>query len=99
MDYNVITSPKAEVDIEQAVEWYVDISIELAQQFIIELKAAKNYIVKNPKKIQIRYNKTRIAFLKRFPYGIHYVFHKKTIVIVAVFNTAENPNKWKKRSR
>ena len=66
MDYNVITSPKAEVDIEQAVEWYVDISIELAQQFIIELKAAKNYIVKNPKKIQIRYNKTRIAFLKRF---------------------------------
>lgn len=99
MDYNVITSPKAEVDIEQAVEWYVDISIELAQQFIIELKAAKNYIVKNPKKIQIRYNKTRIAFLKRFPYGIHYVFHKKTIVIVAVFNTAENPIKWKKRSR
>lgn len=98
MDYNVITSPKAEVDIEQAVEWYVDISIELAQQFIIELKAAKNYIVKNPKKIQIRYNKTRIAFLKRFPYGIHYVFHKKTIVIVAVFNTAENPNKWKKRA-
>lgn len=98
MDYNVITSPKAEVDIEQAVEWYVDISIELAQQFIMELKAAKNYIVKNPKKIQIRYNKTRIAFLKRFPYGIHYVFHKKTIVIVAVFNTAENPNKWKKRA-
>lgn len=99
MAYNLITSPEAEFDIERAVKWYVNINIELAQQFIIELKAAKIYIVNNPKKIQIRYNKTRIAFLKRFSYGIHYVFHKKTIVIVAVFNTAENPIKWKKRSR
>lgn len=99
MAYNLITSPEAEIDIERAVEWYVNISIELAQQFIIELKAAKNYIVNNPKKIQIRYKNTRVAFLKRFPYGIHYVFHKRTIVIVAVFNTAENPKKWNKRSR
>jgi len=97
MAYNIITSPKAEVDIEQAVEWYVDINIKLAQQFVAELKAAKNYITKNPKKIQILYNKTRIAFLKKFPYGIHYVLNEKTIIIVAVFNTSENPRKWKKR--
>lgn len=46
MAYNILTSPKAEVDIEQAVEWYVDINIELAQQFVAELKAVKNYQIK-----------------------------------------------------
>ncbi len=97
MAYNLITSPKAEVDIDQAVEWYVNISIKIAQRFILELKAAKCYILKNPKKIQIRYNKTHVAFLKNFPYGIHFVLNEKTIIIVAVFNTAENPDKWKKR--
>lgn len=99
MAYNLITSPEAEIDIERAVEWYVNISIELAQQFIIELKAAKNYIVNNPKKIQIRYKNTRVAFLKHFPYGIHFSLNEQTIIIVAVFNTAENPKKWKKRNR
>ncbi|MBW6484061.1 MAG: hypothetical protein K0B10_13495 [Vicingaceae bacterium] len=52
MAYNLIISPEAEIDIERAVEWYVNINIELAQQFIIELKAAKNYIVNNPNKIR-----------------------------------------------
>ncbi len=50
MVYNLITSKKAEDDIDQAVGWYVNISIELAQRFILELKAVKTYIVKNPKK-------------------------------------------------
>ena len=97
MAYNLITSPEAEIDIEQAVDWYVNISITVAQQFVAELKAVKTYIVKNPKKIQFRYNNIRVAFLKHFPYGIHYLLSEQTIIIVAVFNTAENPDKWEKR--
>lgn len=48
MAYNLITSPEAEIDIERAVDWYVNINTTVAQQFIAELKAVKTYIVKNP---------------------------------------------------
>ena len=41
MAYKLITSPETENDIVKAIEYYLDIRKELAQQFLIELKAAK----------------------------------------------------------
>ena len=41
--------------------------------------------------------KKRVAYLKKFPYGIHYISEENTITIVALFHTAENPQKWNKR--
>lgn len=97
MAYKLITSPQTENDIEQAVEYYLDIRTELAKQFLTELKAVKKYIHKNPEKIQIRYKNVRVAFLKKFPYGIHFTFSQNTITIIAVFATADNPDKWNAR--
>lgn len=97
MAYNLITSLATEKDIDNAVEWYVDIRTDIARQFLAELKAVKKYISKNPEKIQIRYNNVRVAFLKNFPYGVHYTFDNSSIIIVAVFNTADDPEKWEER--
>jgi len=97
MAYNIISSPETEDDIDKAVEYYVTIDKTLAKQFLAELKAVKIYIANNPEKIQIRYKKIRVAFLKKFPYGIHFVVKKKQIFIVAVFNTYDNPAKWNDR--
>lgn len=97
MAYKLITSPETENDIVKAIEYYLDIRKELAQQFLIELKAAKEYIHKNPEKIQVRYKNIRIAFLKQFPYCIHFTISDKTITIVAVFHTSQNPNIWEER--
>jgi hypothetical protein len=57
MAYKLITTPETENDIENAVEYYLDISTHLAKQFLTELKAVKKYIHKNPEKIQTRYKK------------------------------------------
>lgn len=97
MAYKLITAPETEYDIENAVEYYLDIRKNLAKQFIAELKAVKDYIHKNPEKIQIRYKKVRVAFLKKFPNGVHFTFSKNIITIIAVFATSENPNKWLER--
>jgi hypothetical protein len=97
MTYNLITTLETEKDIDKAVEWYIDVRKFIAQQFIAELRAVKNYIHKNPEKIAIRYDSVRVAFFKKFPYGLHYTFNNNTITIVVLFHTAESPQKWNKR--
>jgi len=54
-------------------------------------------VQKNPLKIQIRYNQTRVASLKKFPYGVHFNIIENEIIIFAVFNTSQSPKKWSKR--
>lgn len=94
MAYKLITTPETENDIEQAVEYYSQIRKGLAKQFLTELKAVKKYIVKHPEKMQVRYKKRRIALLKKFPYGVHFVMKDDSITLIGVFSTHDNPDKW-----
>lgn len=94
MAYKVITSSKSELDVSRAIEYYKEINIEIAKAFLKDLKATKKYLVKHPKKIQIRYADIRIAFLDTFPYGIHFRLQDKTITIISIFGTAEDSQKW-----
>jgi len=34
------------------------------------------------------------AFLKKFPYGVHFNIIENEIIIVAVFHTSQSPKKW-----
>jgi hypothetical protein len=94
MAYKVIASSKSELDTAKAIEYYKEIRIELAREFLKDLRATKNYLVKHPKKIQVRYANIRVAFLETFPYGIHFRLQDKTITIISILGTAENPKKW-----
>jgi len=96
MAYKIKTTFGAESDIEKAIIYYKDIKIQLAKDFLNELKATRKYIQKHPKKIQIRYAEIRVAFLKRFPFGIHYKLEDKTVIIVSVFHTSQNDMKWRR---
>jgi len=97
MAYKIISSPLTENDIDNAVKWYVDIDTKIAKQFLAELKAVKKYISEYPETIQVRYKNIRVAYLKKFPFGVHYKFENKIITIVAVFNTSVDPKNWEKR--
>ena len=94
MAYKLITSSKAEQDVEKAILYYKDIKIDLARDFLTELKATRKYIQKHPKKIQVRYANVRVAFLKRFPFGVHFRLEDKTISIAAILHTSGDPEKW-----
>lgn len=94
MAYKIVTSSKSELDISKAIKYYKSIRVELAKAFLKELRDSKNYLEKHPKKIQIRYANIRIAYLDTFPYGIHFRLKEKTITIISVLGTAENPKKW-----
>lgn len=96
MAYKLNVSTKAELDLDKAIEYYKTIEIQLAKEFLIELKATRNYIQKHPKKIQVRYANIRVAFLKRFPFGVHFRFEDKTISILSILHTSGDPENWEK---
>ncbi len=96
MAYKLVTSSKVHSDVEKGIEWYKEIQIDLARRFFKEVHSTKKSISKNPKKFQVRYNGVRIAFLDKFPYGIHYKFENDTIFLLAVFHFKENPDSWVK---
>ena len=92
--YKIIISSDFEIDFTKSVEYYSLINSDLARKFIREIKSTYKYLVKHPEKIQIRYDTIRIAFLKNFPYGIHFSFDENEIFIYALFHMKQNSDSW-----
>lgn len=97
MTYKISTTSQTEKDVETILLWYLDKSKATAKRFFLELEATKAYLLENPNRVQIRYSNVRVAFLNKFPYGIHFIVEDKSIKIIGVFGTAENPEKWEQR--
>ena len=97
MKYTVEISLAAENDIRKVFLWYESKKDGLGVEFEMEIEEAVYNIRDSPLKTQVRYNKIRVFFLKRFPYGIHFRVSEDIILIVGVFSTREDPNKWKLR--
>ncbi len=97
MSYNITIADAAENDARDAFLWYEEQKEDLGSSFEKQFSKAVDSIQDNPLKIQIRYNNTRVFFLKKFPYGIHFNVNDKNILIVAVFHTSQNPTNWNKR--
>jgi len=97
MDYVLSITEAAELDIKDAFIWYQEQNAHLSITFEKHLSKTIQNLPKNPLKIQIRYNKTRVVFLKKFPYGVHFNIQGNQIIIIAVFHTSQSPRKWESR--
>ncbi|MFA5575095.1 MAG: type II toxin-antitoxin system RelE/ParE family toxin [Brumimicrobium sp.] len=97
MEYSVSISEAAEFDIRDAFHWYEDQKDNLGLIFEKHISKTVQNIQKNPLKIQVRYNQTRVVFLNNFPYGVHFNVIENEIIIIAVFHTSQSPQKWSKR--
>lgn len=95
--YSLLISDEAGADILDAFLWYESARAGLGSDFELSLDAEINRILKNPIQYQIQYKKIRVAYMERFPYGIHFLTDKKTIKVLAVFHTARDPENWEER--
>lgn len=87
MQYFIVLSDEAKLDIKETLEYYSDISISLENKFEIELTKSIELLFKNPLHYQVRYRNVRIAFTDVFPYGIHYIVEKEFIYILKILHT------------
>jgi plasmid stabilization system protein ParE len=96
MDFNLVISPLAELDIAEAYAHYADISFEVLSNFDKEIEVVYQILEKNPF-FKIRYKNVRGLPLKNFPYIIFYTLDEldKNVEIRSVFNTNQHPKKYR----
>lgn len=97
MTYRLIIRPQAELDIQDAFEWYEAKALGLSSEFIRAVDACLSAIGRNPLAYQIIYKQARQALIRRFPYRILYVFDQEIITVVACFHSKRNPKSWQAR--
>lgn len=97
MEYSLSISSVAEDDLRKAYLWYKDKELELARDFVTQTDNNISAIHQKPFHSQIKYKNIRVRYLDRFPYGFHYQVSESHILIIAVFHTAMDPEKWGKR--
>lgn len=97
MPYSVKIAYEAETDIRKAFLWYEDQKESLGSRFEANVYETVNHIQNDPLSFQIRYGNTRISFMKKFPYGIHFQIKENQILILAVFHTSQDSEKWDRR--
>ena len=99
MSYTFVNRPAVKDDIIAAVDYYKNISPQLAHQFLTRIREAREYIGKYPLGFEVKYKNVRTLLLKQFPYHIHYLVEEesKQIIILAVIHSYKNPEDFSTR--
>jgi len=92
-----LISDQAFLDISEAGEWYDVHRPGLSVDFELCLEAGFEDIRSQPEGYQLKYREIRVRYIKRFPYGIHYLLEEDVIYVIAVFHTGKDPNSWAER--
>jgi plasmid stabilization system protein ParE len=70
MSYGVLIRPEAELDIQDAFEWYEAQALGLGSEFIRAVDTCLSSMGRNPLAYPILYKQARRALIRRFPHSI-----------------------------
>jgi len=98
MDYKIIISPRAQQEIEDAIDYYAIRSSDAPIDFISSLTETYNILSVNPH-FRICYKNVRTIELKIFPYSLFYTINEKehTIRLLSCFHYKLNPQRRPKK--
>ena len=96
MTYQLIIRPEAELDIEDAFEWYSAKRENLGSEFVRAVDTAFSKIGQNPFAYPIVQRQARRIILQRFPYSLVYVINEdlNIISIVSCLHGKQDPKSW-----
>ena len=94
MAYKVIVSPRAQKEIENAIDYYSLYSIDAPQTFVTLLESSYNTLATSPF-FKIRYKNIRALKIKKFPYSLYFVVREtsQTVRILSCFHHKLSPDK------
>lgn len=93
MIYHFSLSPNAEADLQEAALWYESHQIGLGKKFAQKVESYFFRIQNNPLHFPLKKGNLREAYIQKFPYVIIYQIIGDNIIVFAVFNTHQNPEK------
>jgi hypothetical protein len=88
--------PEAEVELNEAVEYYDGCQDGLGLEFAREVYATIENICQFPLAWTPLSQSTRRCLLNRFPYGVVYQF-KGRIIVIAIMQLNRKPDYWRQR--
>lgn len=97
MSYTLDFLPGVEDEIIDTSQWYENNKEGLGNDFLLSVEAALFSIKRRPLTFQKVFSNIRRAVIKRFPYGVFFVFEDETITVIAVISFYRDPNIWQKR--
>ena len=97
MSLNLVISPRAEADLDDARRWYEDRQQGRGDDFMLCAGEALATISLNPEMFPTVQRDARRAPIRRFPYGILYRIEGNDLVILGVIHDRRGPREWKSR--
>ena len=89
--------PEAFTEYAQAVQYYAEQRVEVAQAFIDAVEDAIYRIREAPTRWSVIDEDIRRCLTRKFPYGILYTIEQDYILILAVMHCSREPGYWKSR--
>jgi len=92
MDYRIIISPRAQQEIEDAIDYYAIRSSDAPKDFVSDLNETYAILSVNPH-FRICYKNVRIINLNVFPYALFYTINEKehNLNLLSCFHHKLNP--------
>lgn len=94
-----IVRPFAEVDLENAAEWYDEEQPGLAGRFLSDVNLTFQRIRERPLQFPAVAGEVRRALLHTFPYAVYFRASEESVVVLAVLHLRLNPGVWRSRVR
>ena len=95
MSYKLVILDRAQEEIDQAYDYYSQISSGVLRSFDEQLEKVYQSLEANPF-YEIRYGKLRALPFKKFPFVVFFAVNEKskTVYIYSVFHSSQNPEKY-----
>jgi plasmid stabilization system protein ParE len=87
----------AEIELDQAIQWYEAQAPGLGRAFLIDVLAAADRISRFPEAWQALGNDIRRYRLSGFPYGLIYTIENGDVLVLAVAHLHRQPDYWRGR--
>jgi plasmid stabilization system protein ParE len=93
----VVWSDEATAEFYEAERWYADVSVYLAERFMLAVEDTAQLIGDFPLRFPVIYRGRRRAPVRHFPYGLFYKVEAERIWLIACFHGKRSPSGWQIR--
>lgn len=98
MTLPIVLRSEAEVEFDEAFDWYDHQQVGLGPEFAAEVQRVFDRISFNPFLHQVVFADIRKGVVRRFPFCIYYRPHPDRIEVIAVFHSRRDPTIWQGRA-
>ena len=85
---------RAELDLDEAYDWYELRAVGLGESFLQSAEACLARIQRHSEAYALAHGRVRRARLHRFPYSVFYVIRENSIDVLAVYHGRRRPRRF-----